>query len=119
MGFNNRLKQLRHKNNLTQRELADALGLKPSTISNYESARNEPSFDKLISLSKHFGVSCDYLLETTDIQFPIKSEMLDKDIIETFKSYKELTPNHAKEVDKYINYLLYKQENSNPTNDSR
>ena len=52
MNFNVRLKQLRQKNKLTQSELADILGLKPTAISNYESKRNEPSFDKLIALSK-------------------------------------------------------------------
>ena len=62
MDFNVRLKQLRQKHKLTQSELADILGLKPTAVSNYESRRNEPSFDKLIALSKYFDVSCDYLL---------------------------------------------------------
>ena len=59
MTFNVRLKQLRQKHKLTQSELADILGLKPTAISNYESKRNEPSFDKLIALSKYFDISCE------------------------------------------------------------
>ena len=54
MTFHTRLKQLRQKHNLTQSELADILGLKPTAISNYEAGRNEPSFEKLIALSKYF-----------------------------------------------------------------
>ena len=49
MKFNARLRQLRLNHKLTQSELADILGLKPTAISNYESQRNEPSFEKLYS----------------------------------------------------------------------
>lgn len=111
MNFNVRLKQLRQKNKLTQSELADILGLKPTAISNYESQRNEPSFDKLIALSKHFDVSCDYLLGVTDAYLPIGGEVLDKDIVEFFDLYQQLTPENTEEIKNYIKFLLYKQEN--------
>ncbi|MBH1941597.1 helix-turn-helix transcriptional regulator [Mobilitalea sibirica] len=111
MNFSNRLKQLRQKHNITQSELADILNLKPSAISNYESERNEPSFDKLILLSKYFDVSCDYLLGITDAYLPIGGEVLDKDIVEFFDLYQQLTPQSVDEIKNYIRYLLYKQEN--------
>jgi transcriptional regulator with XRE-family HTH domain len=111
MKFNIRLKQIRQKNNLTQSELADILGLKPTAISNYESERNEPSFDKLIALSKYFDVSCDYLLGVTDSYLPVGGEVLDKDIVEFFDLYQQLTPENTVEIRSYINYLLYKQKN--------
>ena len=111
MNFNVRLKQLRQKNKLTQGELADILNLKPTAISNYESQRNEPSFDKLIALSKHFDVSCDYLLGITDTYLPIGGEVLDKDIVEFFDLYKQLTPESIVAIKDYIKFLLYKQDN--------
>jgi transcriptional regulator with XRE-family HTH domain len=110
MKFNTRLKQLRQKYKLTQGELADILGLKPTAISNYESERNEPSFDKLISLSKYFDVSCDYLLGVTDSYLPVGGEVLDKDIVEFFDLYKQLSPSSVKEIKDFTKYLLYKQE---------
>lgn len=113
MNFNVRLKQLRQKNKLTQSELADILGLKPTAISNYESKRNEPSFDKLVALSKYFDVSCDYLLGVTDAYLPIGGEVLDKDIVEFFDLYQQLTPESIVEIRDYIKYLLYKQEHIN------
>lgn len=113
MDFNVRLKQLRQKNKLTQGELAKILGLKPTAISNYESKRNEPSFDKLIALSKYFDVSCDYLLGISDAYLPIGGEVLDKDIVEFFDMYQQLTPANMKELKEYLKYLLYKQENTN------
>lgn len=111
MTFHLRLKLLRQKNKLTQGELAKILGLKPTAISNYESERNEPSFDKLIALSKYFDVSCDYLLGVTDSYLPVGGEVLDKDIVEFFDVYKRLSPESVKEIKKYASYLLYKQEN--------
>lgn len=111
MNFNVRLKQLRQKNKLTQGELADVLGLKPTAISNYESQRNEPSFDKLIALSKYFDVSCDYLLGVTDAYLPVGGEVLDKDIVDFFDLYQQLRPENAVELRNYVKYLLYKQKN--------
>lgn len=109
MDFNIRLKQLRQKNKLTQGELAQILGIKPTAISNYESKRNEPSFDKLIALSKYFDVSCDYLLGVSDAYLPVGGEVLDKDIVEFFDMYQQLTPQNTKELKEYLKYLLYKQ----------
>lgn len=110
MNFNIRLKQLRQKHKLTQSELADILGLKPTAVSNYESRRNEPSFDKLISLSKYFDVSCDYLLGISDAYLPVGGEVLDKDIVEFFNTYQQLDFENAQELKNYADYLLYKQE---------
>ena len=111
MNFNVRLKQLRQKNKLTQSELADILGLKPTAISNYESKRNEPSFDKLIALSKYFDVSCDYLLGISDAYRPLGGEVLDTDIVEFFNLYQQLNSASAEEARNYVSYLIYKQEN--------
>lgn len=113
MNFNVRLKQLRQKHKLTQSELADILGLKPTAISNYESKRNEPSFDKLIALSKYFDVSCDYLLGITDAYLPVGGEVLDKEIVEFFNLYQQLGEGNAEEARKYVDYLLYRQEKEN------
>ena len=111
MNFNQRLKQLRQRHKLTQSELADILGLKPTAISNYESKRNEPSFDKLIALSQYFDVSCDYLLGISDADLPVGGEVLDKDIVDFFNLYQQLHKDSAQELKSYVQYLLYKQEN--------
>jgi len=110
MNFNLRLKQLRQRNKLTQSELAEILGLKPTAISNYESKRNEPSFDKLIALSKYFDVSCDYLLGVSDAYLPVGGEVLDKDIVEFFNMYQMLKPESVEALKDFTKYLLYKQE---------
>lgn len=62
VNFGNRLKSLRTKRRLTQKQLADQVGIAVSAISSYESGTRYPSYDVLISFSRIFHVSTDYLL---------------------------------------------------------
>ncbi|SET00518.1 Helix-turn-helix [Salinibacillus kushneri] len=56
-----RLKELRKKNKLTQKDVADYLGITESGYGYYEQGRNEPSIEILKKLSNKYGVSMDYL----------------------------------------------------------
>lgn len=60
--FGNRVKTLRKKNNYTQSQLAERLGVTKSVISAYETGLRMPSYDILISLARVFKVSTDFLL---------------------------------------------------------
>ncbi|HJE82949.1 LexA family protein [Megasphaera stantonii] len=57
-----RLKALRENAGFTQKELADLVSLTPKAISFYELGEREPTGEVLISLSKIFNVTTDYLL---------------------------------------------------------
>ena len=58
----NRLKTLRTGKHMTQRQLAQLIGVTKSMESAYETAIRYPSYDILIRLASVFGVSTDYLL---------------------------------------------------------
>lgn len=60
--FGNTLKMLRLKENLTQAQLAQKLGLTKSVISAYETGLRMPSYEILIHIAQIFHVSTDYLL---------------------------------------------------------
>jgi FixJ family two-component response regulator len=60
--FAHRLKRLRESKKELQKDLADVLGVTNQAISAYESGRNEPGYKILKKISKHYGVSIDYLL---------------------------------------------------------
>lgn len=62
----NRLKELRRKKNLSQRELAKELGVSTSLIGMYETDNRDPEMPMLINLSDYFGVTTDYLLGRVD-----------------------------------------------------
>ncbi len=81
MEFAKRLKYLRLKNNISQKELAKLLNVGVSTISNYETGRNEPSYEKLIILAKYFNVSIDYLLGYSENK-KIDETITDEDVVE-------------------------------------
>lgn len=110
MDFSNRLRHLRQKYKLTQGELAAVIGLKPTAISNYESKRNEPSFEKLTSLCEYFNVSCDFMLGLSDNTMRIGNDDLDDDTADFFILYKRLNKVNTTEIRNYARYLLYKQE---------
>ena len=55
--FAKNLRYYRKQKRLSQAELAKALNYGDTTISNYESGRNEPSFDDLINLSHKLSVT--------------------------------------------------------------
>ena len=46
------MKILREKQKLTQKQLADLVGLAPSSIANYETGKREPSIAVLVELDK-------------------------------------------------------------------
>lgn len=60
--FGNTLKTLRLKENMTQSQLAQKLGLTKSVISAYETGLRMPSYDVLLHIAQIFRVSTDYLL---------------------------------------------------------
>ena len=60
--FGNRLKTLRLQNHFTQEQLASRLSLTKSVISAYENGLRMPSYEILISISRIFKVTTDYLL---------------------------------------------------------
>ena len=68
--FSNILRQLRISDNLTQKQLADALGLAFSTISMYERGEREPDFETMEAIADYFNVTMDYLHgKTNNISF--------------------------------------------------
>lgn len=56
------LKQLRTESKITQKDLADRIGVTKSVISYYELLERSPSPEVLIKLAAIFNVTTDYLL---------------------------------------------------------
>jgi Predicted transcriptional regulators len=61
-----KLHSLRTEMKLTQKQVADRIGLAISAVSSYESGTRYPSYETLIKLSRMFHVSTDYLLGLTE-----------------------------------------------------
>lgn len=61
-----KLHSLRTEMKLTQKQVADRIGLAISAVSSYESGTRYPSYETLVKLSRMFHVSTDYLLGLTE-----------------------------------------------------
>ena len=61
-----RLKELRLEKNLSQLELAKAIGFSQSSIVYWETGQRVPNAQAVIILARFFGVSTDYLLGEKD-----------------------------------------------------
>lgn len=62
MNFGEKLHMLRTEKHLTQKQLADRLGMTKSNISYYEHEVKVPPADVLVKIARIFHVSTDYLL---------------------------------------------------------
>ena len=56
------LREIRKKRNLNQQKVALDLNISRESISFYENGKREPSLALLVSMSKYFNVSIDYLI---------------------------------------------------------
>lgn len=66
-GFGDRLRRLRKDQDITQAQLAKAIGVVPSAIGKYERMPDAaPSIDALLRISDYFQVSTDYLLRGSE-----------------------------------------------------
>lgn len=69
--FAKRLRDLRQSKNLTQKDLAEALGISKSSVVSYENGLRVPTLDALVKIENYFHVTGAYLLgETSDCQAP-------------------------------------------------
>lgn len=66
------LQELRKDKKLTQSEVAKALHVGTSTISNYENGTTQPESDMIEKLANFYNVNIDYLYKRTKISIPIQ-----------------------------------------------
>ena len=62
------LKLLRTKQNISQQQLADVIGVSQQSVNKYENHSVEPDIDTIIKIADYFSVTVDYLIGRTEIQ---------------------------------------------------
>ena len=84
----NRLKEIRKQRKLTQKEVAQAMGVSQSTLSEWETEKYQIDNDSLFKLADYFGVSIDYLLgrdEGQSVFLDSTPDMIETDIQDKLK----------------------------------
>ena len=103
MEYNNRLLELRTCINLTQEDIAKILKISRTTYKDYELQTSIIPIKHLVTLSKYFDVSIDYLFESTKlVQY---ENVKDADKIEAGKRLKEFRKENKLTQQKLANIL--------------
>ena len=64
--FSDKLKQLRKAKGVTQKAVAEQLGILEQSYQKYEYGKHEPNHEMTVKLADFFEVSTDYLLGRSD-----------------------------------------------------
>ena len=68
MKYNERIREIREDNRITQQTVADLLHIGQRTYADYESGKTRIPVDSLIILAKHYNVSMDYITGASNIK---------------------------------------------------
>ncbi len=66
------LKHLRQTEGISQKQLAESIGVSQQSINKYENHKIEPDIDTMIALAEYFQTSVDYLVGHTEVRRKIE-----------------------------------------------
>ena len=104
-----RMKSLRLEAKLTQKEIAEKLGISTAFYGQWETGKKTPASKNLGKLADFFNVSIDYLLGSTDIK---NQKRFDDDLdnsLDTFKSF-DGKPMYDDDRDKIREFIKNRME---------
>lgn len=115
----NKFKNLRKRMGWLQADVANKLGVSPSTIGMYEQGRSQPDTEMLTKIANLFGVTTDYLLDHDDTSTSLNNATEDKELNKKilqmaqdefdrtlFKKYGDLSEEKKKLVMAVINGII-------------
>lgn len=85
MKVGNKIKEYRELNKMTQKDIAEILGVEPATISKYEAGTIEPSIESLKRLAETFNVTVDELIKDEE-----KFDISKINVLEVLREQKEM-----------------------------
>ncbi len=90
-----RLRELRLKQGITQKQLAEKVGIREATLSRYENDRRDTQWDILSRIADALNTSTDFLLCKTQMSLPLnlltKDMQLSKEHIDLISKYEGLS----------------------------
>jgi transcriptional regulator with XRE-family HTH domain len=111
MGLGMRLKEIREKREISQRQLARAADISSATISRIESGRvKDLGGEALKNLAGVLGVTVDYLVGKTDRLTPEDVVRSDDKARYLFRGFEELSGRGRTELIRFLDYLREKEK---------
>ena len=85
MKIGNKIKAYRELNKMTQKDVAEILGVEPATISKYEAGTIEPNIESLKRLAETFNITVDELIKDEE-----KFDVSKINVLEVLREQKEI-----------------------------
>ncbi len=104
MDFSERLAALRGKKSLTQKALADAVGIHVSQLRRYEAGQSQPTLEVIRKLAVALSVSADLLVFDTDERGP------DDDLRLQFEAVGRLDPKEKTLVREVLDSIITRHD---------
>ena len=96
------LRTLRHEANISQKQLADRIGVSQQSINKYENHNIEPDIATLCAFAEYFNTSIDYIVGRTDVRRKIENtteHYLNKTEAALIQKYRKMNPEQKNCID--------------------
>ena len=110
--FGEQLKTLLEERDMSQVELAQALHLGKSTVSQYISGTRTPDLATLKRIAELFAVSLDFLLGQAEVRWP--AVVREPDVELAVRRLIDLHPEDRKRLLDYMDYLRFERRRKDP-----
>jgi transcriptional regulator with XRE-family HTH domain len=110
MSVGDRIAKKREELGLSQTDLAKKAGLKPPTISHYESGARSPSYEALIKLSNALNVTTDFLITGKEINGEAITDPISKIMLRILQWLPEVKKEKLLEYAIYLSNSFYSFE---------
>ena len=100
-----RIKELRTKAGISQKKLAEIVGVSQQAINKYENHSTEPDIETLRRMATYFDTSVDYIVEHDDPASVMRDSELSDRELELLSLYRSLSPKQQKTVEIILVYF--------------
>ncbi|MGN1481891.1 helix-turn-helix domain-containing protein [Porcipelethomonas sp.] len=108
MAFYQRLKDLKEDADLTQKDVADIIGVSINHYGKYERGETDIPFEKALKLAEYYNVSLDYIAGRTNKKYNFNE--LPKDSSYFLALYNRLTSENKSRIEERMLEMLEKQK---------
>ena len=109
MELGERIKSLRTKAGLTQKELGEKVGINYIQIGRYETKKATPSTDILNKLANALNTTTDFLMNGTQDEKAL-AQLQDKELLQLFRQVEQLDGNDKNMVKIFLDALVTKRQ---------
>lgn len=116
MALCDNIRNSRKNKNMTQKELAEQLGVSHNTISDWESGNHKPAADSIMLLCKVLGVDANYMLDweekkaTKNIKSKLKDALKENNLFDGEDLSEENFDKLMKFIEKNKEFIIDKED---------